>query len=112
MNADFYGDDLGWNPIEAAKGVFRSVKSAIKTTKKSAGDVVRLPGQIAQGVGAVAKGAGSTAKTVPIILGVLAVGIAGYAIYMGKAGKKITPTVSGGFPELLGRSRSRRKRRR
>lgn len=93
--------------------IWSSTKSALKTVKHSVGNIVRAPGEVAEALSTTAKGVGkgvsSSAGAVPVVLIVAAVGVAGYLLFMGKAGKKITPTISGNYPELLGR-RSRRRR--
>jgi len=94
--------------------VLTSVKSALKTVKHSVGNIVRAPGEIAEALSTTAKGVGkgvtSTTKAVPVVLIVAAVGAAGYLLFMGRAGKKITPSISGNYPELLGRRYRRRRR--
>jgi hypothetical protein len=91
--------------------VLDDVKSAYTTVKHSVGNIVRAPGEVAQSLSTTAKGVGagvsSTSKTIPIVLIIAGVGIAGYLLYMGKAGKKITPSISGSFPELMGRKHRR-----
>jgi hypothetical protein len=37
------------------------------------------------------KGIGDTAKSLPVIVGILAIGVAGYLIFAGKKGTKLTP---------------------
>jgi hypothetical protein len=102
--------------------VIDSAKSALKTVKHSVGQIVRAPGEVAEALSTTAKGVGkgvtSTTKSVPIVLIIAAVGVAGFLLFMGKAGKNIVPGVKVGenFPELLGGrcggrgSRRRRKR--
>lgn len=95
----------------------RKAKSAIDVTTGSIRKVVKAPGEVAEALSTTAKGVGkgisSSAGAVPVVLIVAAVGVAGYLLFMGKAGKKVTPTISGNYPELLGRcgGRSRRRRR-
>jgi hypothetical protein len=92
--------------------IFSSLKSAAKTVKHSVGNLVRAPGEVAQALTDTAKGVGkgisSTTKTVPIVLIVAAVGVAGFLIYMGKAGKNVVPSIHGNYPELMGRRRRSR----
>lgn len=96
--------------------VLSTVKSALKTVKHSVGQIVRAPGEVAEAVSTTAKGVGkgvsSTTKTVPIILIIAAAGVAGYLLFMGKAGQRVTPSISGNYPELLGRCGGSRKRSR
>lgn len=62
--------------ISTATGVAKSgVKTVLSTTKK-----------ILEGLGSAAEGAGSTVKALPLILGILAVGVAGYLIFAGRKG--------------------------
>lgn len=93
--------------------VKRKVKSAIDATTGSVRKVVKAPGEVAEALSVTAKGVGKgasrTAGAIPIVLILAAAGVAGYLVFMGKAGKRVTPTISGNYPELLGR-RSRRRR--
>jgi hypothetical protein len=50
-----------------------------------------LATKITEALGNVAKGAGDTANTLPVVIGILAVGVAGYLIFAGKKGTKLTP---------------------
>lgn len=104
---------IGFDIKAAAKSGWNTATSPFRTVKSTVGKIVRAPGDIAEAFATTAKGVGkgvaSTANTLPIILTVAAVGVAGYLIFMGKAGKKVTPSISGNYPELLGR-RSRRRR--
>jgi len=101
---------------EYSGNVVSSVKSALKTVKASVGKIVRAPGEVAEALSTTAKGVGkgvaSTTKTVPIILIIAAVGVAGFLLYMGKAGKNVVPSIRGNYPELLGRRGGRARRRR
>lgn len=96
--------------------VWSATKSAAKTVKSSVGKIVRAPGEIAEAVSITAKGVGkgvsSTTKAVPVVLIIAAVGVAGFLLFMGKAGKSPVPGVKVGasFPELMGRRRRARRR--
>lgn len=96
--------------------IWSETKSAARTVKSTVGKIVRAPGEVAEAVSMTAKGVGkgvsSTAKSVPVILIVAAVGVAGFMILMGKAGKSPVPGIKVGenYPELLGRRRERRRR--
>jgi hypothetical protein len=50
-----------------------------------------LVSKFSQGAGNIVGGAGDTAKSLPIVLIVLAAGVAGYLIFAGKKGVKLTP---------------------
>lgn len=93
--------------------IVSSVKSALKTVKHSAGNIVRAPGEVAEALSLTAKGVGkgvaSTTQAVPIVLIIAAAGVAGYLLFMGKAGQKVIPSISGNYPELLGRRYRRRR---
>jgi hypothetical protein len=61
---------------------------AIETATTIVRDVAVAVGKTAKGLG---EGIEGTAKTLPVVLGLLAVGVAGYLIYSGKKGVKLTP---------------------
>jgi hypothetical protein len=69
--------------IEQFRGIEKT-PSLIKTV----GDVTQ---KIAEGIGNTAEGAGEGAKKIPTVLIILSLGIAGYLIYAGKKGTKLTP---------------------
>lgn len=91
--------------------------SAAKTVKHTVGQIVRAPGEVAEALSTTAKGVGkgvgSTVGAVPIVLIIAALGVAGFLIYMGRAGKNVVPgmRVGDSFPELLGKIYSRRAMR-
>lgn len=109
-------DELNGNILETAA---ETAKSGLKTVKHTVGQIVRTPGEIAEGLSLTAKGigkgVGSTAGAIPIVLIIAAIGVAGFLLFMGRAGKNVVPTpgfkVGESYPELLGRIYSRKSMR-
>ena len=105
-------DELNGNILDAAK-------SGLKTVKHTVGQIVRAPGEVAEALSmtakGVGKGVGSTAGAVPIVLIIAALGVAGFLLFMGRAGKNVVPVpgfkVGESYPELLGRVYSRKYRK-
>jgi len=69
--------------VETIQKTGAAVKSGVKT-------VASTTKKILEGAGEAALGVGKTAKSLPLILGILAVGIAGYLIFAGKKGTDLT----------------------
>lgn len=92
------GDNLGANIFElwwmGAKEVPKATVETIQKTgaviKTGVKTVLGTTKKILEGAGDTALGAGKTVKSLPLILGILAVGVAGYLIFAGKKGTDLT----------------------
>jgi len=84
----YYGNEMGFWP-------FDDVKKAYKAVRHTTGQLVRAPGELVETATKIAKGAGEgvekTTKTIPVVLFVLAAGVAGYLIFAGRKGTKLIP---------------------
>lgn len=64
-------------------------------SKESTPSLLSLTGKLAEnvttGIGDIAAGAGGTAKKFPSVLVILSLGVAGYLIFAGRKGTKLTP---------------------
>lgn len=63
---------------------FNYVKRLLNDFEQGVRGVTSLPGQVSTTIG-------KTGSAIPIVLGVLAVGVAGYFLLAGKKGTKLTP---------------------
>jgi hypothetical protein len=69
--------------VETIQKAGAVVKAGVKTVTKTTQAILDAAGE-------TAKGAASTVKALPLILGILAVGITGYLIFAGKKGTDLT----------------------
>jgi hypothetical protein len=92
------GDNLGTNVFEMWWMGAKEVPGAAVSTVQKVGGIAKsgvktvlgTTKKILEGVGETAAGAGKTVKSLPLILGILAVGVAGYLIFAGKKGTDLT----------------------
>jgi hypothetical protein len=97
------GDNLGTNIFQMWWMGAKEVPGATVSTIQKAGSVAKsgvktvaaTTKKVFDAIGDTAGGAASTVKSLPLILGILAVGVAGYLIFAGKKGTDLTQFVPG-----------------
>jgi hypothetical protein len=92
------GDNLGANVFQlwwmgaqdVPKAAADTIQTTVKVVKSGVKTVLGTTKKVLDAAGDTALGAAKTVKTLPLILGILAVGIAGYLIFSGKKGTDLT----------------------
>jgi hypothetical protein len=94
MNGDELGTNifqLWWMGVQevpgAAAGTIQKAETVVKSGVKTVASTTR---KVLNAIGGTAEGAASVVKSLPLVLGILAVGVAGYLIFSGKKGTDFT----------------------
>jgi hypothetical protein len=79
--------------VPVVSPAYRYAKRILNDAEQAVKGVTSIPGVIADVGRAGAGAAKKTGAAIPIVLGILAIGVAGYLIFMGKKGTRLAPDV-------------------